>query len=180
MGISVSGVPLSSLATSGAYTKTTQFTAEARMSISTRDTVELGAGTPLSPEDAIRVVNERAMNRIREAVDAARQELGLPEGATLDTSAEATATRIADFALKAFDVWRKNHGELGDDEARAQFAKFIGGAIQQGIGEAKDILNALGALNGETENKITAISDLIQKRLDAFVRGGAEKSESLV
>ena len=102
----------------------------------------------------------------------ARAELGIPEGAAIDTSAEATAGRIADFALGAFEAFKRNHGDLGEDEAREEFVAFIGAAINQGISEARGILEALSALNPEVGTKIDTISGFIQQRLDDFLANG--------
>lgn len=133
-----------------------------------RDVLQLGS-IPLSNGDSMRVVLERAMEKLRAVVGDARAELGIPEGAVIDTSAEATAGRIADFALGAFETFKRNHGDLGGDEARQEFVAFIGAAINQGISEARGILDALSALNPEVGSKIDTISGLIQQRLDDFL-----------
>ena len=135
------------------------------------DVLQLGS-SPLSNGDSMRVVLERAMEKLRAVVGDARAELGIPEGAALDTSAEATAGRIADFALGAFEAFKRNHGDLGEDEARQEFVAFIGAAINQGISEARGILEALSALNPEVGSKIDTISAFIQQRLDDFLANG--------
>lgn len=136
-----------------------------------RDRLDLGQSGPLSTADAIKVVTERSVNKLLSVVNEARAALGIPEGTALDISPEATAGRIADFALGFFDVYRERYADLGDDEARQQFATFIGRAIGQGIEEARGILGALQALNPEVDNKIETIADLIQQRLNDFVAG---------
>lgn len=138
------------------------------------DTLSLGTSGQVSEQDAVSVVYERALNRLKNVVADAREALGIPEGAELDTSAEATATRIADFALGAFDKWVGNHTDLADDDARQQFANFIGGAIKQGVEEARSILGSLQALSPTIEDKITSIHDIVSQRLDDFVNGTAE------
>ena len=133
------------------------------------DTFQLSGS--VSIEQSFQVVTERALDRLRQVVTDARAELGIPEGAALDTSAEATANRIADFALGAFEAFRRNHEDLGEEDAKAQFVDLIGGAIEQGIAEARDILSALQALTPEVDDKITTIADLVRQRLDAFLAG---------
>jgi len=137
-----------------------------------RDTVSLGTGERISTRQATEIVIERAMEKLRAVVDNAREELGIPEGAVIDTSPEATAGRIADFALGFFPKYAENHGLNDDEEGRKQFADFIGGAIQQGIGEARSILMSLSALNPEIESNISSTWDIIQQRLDDFVANG--------
>ena len=135
-----------------------------------QDVVQFG-GQGLSNAESMQIVFDRAMDKLRGVVDAARAELGIPEGATLDTSPEATAGRIVEFALGNFGHFYDNHPELSEDEARVQFAEFIGGAIHQGIQEASDILTALNALNPDVESMIETISGIIDERLAAFARG---------
>ena len=136
-----------------------------------QDRVDFGAQGRIDVRQTIQIVTERSMAQLRSVVDQARAELNLPEGSALDTSAEATAGRIADFALGAFDVWRQGREELSDDEARSQFAEFIGAAINRGIEEARGILTALNAMNGETTSFVDEIQALVQQRLENFVTG---------
>ncbi len=133
--------------------------------------LDLGQGEPVGADDASRIVYERALERLRQVVDTARAELGLKPGDTLDTSSEATANRIADFALSAFDAFRANHNGLDEEQARVKFVDLIRPAIQQGIDEAKGILGALSALSPEVESQIGSISELITQRLDCFLSG---------
>lgn len=137
-----------------------------------RDILDFGSGTRLAMGDSMNVVLERAMEKLRSVVADARAELGIPEGAAVDTSAEATAMRIADFALGAFEAFRRNHDELGDSEAREAFVAFIGAAINQGIEEARGILTALTVLSPEVDSNISTIADFVKSRLDAFLANG--------
>lgn len=136
------------------------------------DRVELGQDRAVAMERVNGMVYERAMARLRSVVDDARASLGLAPDAPLDISAEATADRIVEFALGAFGGYRERNAELSDDEAKQRFVQLIGGAIEQGISEARDILGALNALTPEVDGKINTISELIRGRLDEFLNGG--------
>lgn len=137
----------------------------------TRDTVHFGADPP-SHAKSHSIMLEKAYAQLQNIVGEARVELGIESGAIIDTSPEATATRITDFALNFFDQFRQNHEELSDTEAREEFVELIGGAILQGISEAEEILGALSALNETITNDITTIKSIIQQRLDAFLGQG--------
>jgi Domain of unknown function (DUF5610) len=143
-----------------------------------RDILDIGSKGNLSDTETTGIIYERAMAKLKAVVDDARAQLGLAEGEVIDTSAEATAGRIADFAIGAFEAWRSHSGrdQLSDEDARAQFSEFIGAAVTQGIDEARGILGALNALNPDVGNKIDSIADLVQARLDAFVANGAQSS----
>ena len=135
------------------------------------DSVQLGQG-PVPVEEAMQMVVERSMEKLRSVVGQAREELGLPEGVQIDTSPEATANRIADFALGFFDKYAENNGIENNEEGRRQYAEFIGGAIAQGIDEARGILQSLNALNPDVTANIDKTAGLVQQRLDDFAANG--------
>jgi hypothetical protein len=147
-------------------TETTQLSA-----VISGDRIEIGLNS-VSVEETIRVVTEKSLDKLLAVVNDARAELGIPVGEQLDTSPEATAGRIADFALNFFSRFEENHPELEGEDARQAFSDLIGGAIQQGIQEARDILQALNALDGGTNTLIDNISQIINERLELFVTGG--------
>jgi hypothetical protein len=136
------------------------------------DRVEFGGGAPLSKNNIQDIILERSMEKLRAVVSDARAQLNLPEDAVIDTSPQATANRIADFALGFFGQYAENNGLEDNEEGRAQFAQFIGDAIHTGIEEARDILGALKALNPEVSDGIEATAQVIQTRLDDFITNG--------
>lgn len=142
------------------------FQFEARIDVLTFST------NAVSTTEAQEIVLNRAFEKLRAVVAEAREALGIPQGQEVDTSPEATANRIADFALNFFSAYAENNGLANDEEGRAQFADFIGGAIAKGIEEARGILTALSALNPDTESSIDQIASLVQARLDAFIANG--------
>jgi len=147
-------------------TQTTQLSA-----VVNGDKIEIGFSS-VSTEETIRIVTEKSLEKLLAVVNDARAELGIPVGQAIDTSPEATADRIVDFALGAFSRFQDNHPELEGQDARQAFSEFIFGAIEQGIQEARDILTALNALDEGTNTVIDNISQIIQSRLNEFVTGG--------
>ena len=138
-----------------------------------KDVIEIGKGKSLSSDESMQIVVERAMDKLRSVVSDARSQLGLSEDQQVDTSPDATAGRIADFALGAFSSWSKNHTDVEGEDARQQFVDFIGGAIQQGISEARGILQSLNSLTGEVDGNIDKTWSAVQSRLNDFVSKGA-------
>lgn len=136
------------------------------------DVLQLGASGKPDAAESLRMVNERAMDKLRLVVAQARAELGLPEDAQLDLLPEATGDRIADFALKWFGQWAKNN-KVGDtEEDRTRFVEFIGRAVQKGVEEARGILKVLNALNPEVDNMISQTLDRVHARFEDFIRNG--------
>jgi len=136
------------------------------------DALELSVGKARSTGEVLDLVRERAYEKLRGVVNDARAALGIPEGAALDTSPEATADRIVNFALSFFSKYAENHNLADDEDGRRKFAEFIGGAIGQGIQEARDILQGLQVLSPDADNLIESTASIIQQRLDDFVAKG--------
>lgn len=87
----------------------------------------------------------------------------------LDVSPQATADRIVQFSTAFFDKYQANHPELSTEDALSSFTKLIGGGIDNGFKEARDILQGLNVLEGSIASNIDATYDLVQKGLQAFV-----------
>jgi hypothetical protein len=152
---------------SGSYNQQGQLQ-QLSISASQTDTVQFG-NTTITQSESLNIILERSYDKLTSLVVEAKDVLGIAPDAQLDTSPEATANRIAYFALNFFEQYAAKHDDLQGKEARKAFADLIGGAINQGIQEAQDILGALGAITGEIENSITTIQTIIQERLDAFI-----------
>lgn len=136
-----------------------------------KDSVSFG-NSKVSSREALQIVTERSLERLRAVVSDARAELGLPQDAVIDTSPEATANRILGFALNFFGKFAENNGLEDNEEGRRQFANFIGRAINQGISEARDILGALQALSPNVTANIDKTANFIQQGLDNFILNG--------
>ena len=132
------------------------------------DSLVLGSES-ISNDQAMGIVLERAMDKLRSVVSDAKKALGISETDTIDTSAEATGNRIADFALGAFEKWSANHKEVTGDEAKKQFIDFIGSAVKQGISEARNILTSLNALSSDVSTNIDKTWEVIQNRFNDFL-----------
>lgn len=153
--------------------KTTTYSASfsASVSVSRTDQVSFSKGG-VSESQAQGIVLDRAYEKLRAVVGDARTALGFAEGEEIDTSPNATADRIADFAINFFSKYAENNGLEDTEEGRKQFADFIGAAIGQGIEEAKGILTALSAFDPEIQAGVEDTASYIQKRLDDFVKNG--------
>jgi len=144
-------------------------------SVATGDRLEIGRGG-ISSADAIKVLTDRVLEKIRATVEETRNALGIPSASQLDTSADATASRIFDFAMGFFDAYREKHPELDDDEAKQKFVDLVGGAIQQGIQEARDILSGIAPISDPINQKIDAIAASLNDRFNQFLNNTGPES----
>ncbi|MCI2964680.1 MULTISPECIES: DUF5610 domain-containing protein [Shewanella] len=113
----------------------------------------------------------------RAAIDAIDKELAptMGENATqtaydngVDTSPEATADRIVSFATQFFSIHQQQNSGMSLDEQLDSFMGIIGGAIDNGFKEAKDILSGLRVLQGDIADGVDKTYGLVQEGLQAF------------
>lgn len=105
----------------------------------------------------------------------------------LDFSPEATAERIVSMSTAFFGKYAENHPEKDLETALNDFAKLIGGGIDKGFAEARQILDGLQVLKGDIASNIDKTYDLVQSGLKSFVenyprpdKADAASSESAV
>ena len=95
----------------------------------------------------------------------------------VDTSPEATADRIVSFATKFFSVHQQQHSGMSLDDQLESFMGIIGGAIDSGFKDAKDILSGLKVLQGDIAKGVDKTYSLVQDGLQAFRDSFKPKSE---
>lgn len=87
----------------------------------------------------------------------------------LDVSPEATADRIVSQSTAFFDKYRSSNPQKDFATALQDFTKLIGGGIEKGFAEARNILDGLSVLQGDIASNIDKTFDLVQAGLQAFV-----------
>lgn len=95
----------------------------------------------------------------------------------LDISPQATADRIVSMGTAFFSQYHEQHADMSVEEAAKSFAELIGGGIEQGFSEAREVLDGLKVLEGDISSNIDATFDLVQQGLQAFVDGHMETKE---
>ena len=95
----------------------------------------------------------------------------------LDISPQATADRIVSMSTAFFSIYREQNSEMSDEEAAKSFAEIIGGGIDTGFTEAREVLDGLNVLEGDIASNIDTTFDLVQKGLLAFVNSYTEAKE---
>lgn len=86
----------------------------------------------------------------------------------IDTSPEATAERIVAFATGFYSRYKELNPGKSEEETLDSFLKVIGGGIEKGFTDAKDILKGLKVYEGEVEGGVNKTYDLVMQGLSSF------------
>ncbi|MGL5394367.1 MAG: DUF5610 domain-containing protein [Shewanella sp.] len=122
----------------------------------------------------------------RAAIEAINKELAPSMGENaiqtaydngVDTSPEATADRIVSFATQFFSVHQQQNSNMSLDEQLDSFMSIIGGAIDNGFKEARDILSGLKVLQGDIADGVDKTYGLVQEGLQDFRDSFNKKSD---
>ena len=120
--------------------------------------------------EPLALVYKTAIEAINKELEADLGDNAIQKGyeAGIDVSPEATADRILSFSTGLFSLFQQQHPSLSETEQVDRFIDVIGGGIDQGFSEARDILEGLGVLKGEIAENIDKTYDLVQEGLAQF------------
>ncbi|MDO6564160.1 DUF5610 domain-containing protein [Amphritea sp. 1_MG-2023] len=97
----------------------------------------------------------------------------------LDVSPDATAERIVSLSAGFFSSYQAQHPEMNYQDQVTHFVDVIGGGIDQGFSEARDILDGLQVLDGDIASNIDKTYDLVQEKLSILTDSLLEQAPSL-
>lgn len=121
---------------------------------------------------------EQASDRATEARNKDKPGVGNnPYAQDQDTSPQATADRIVAFATNFYQQFREQNKDLSEEDALGQFMEKIGGGIDQGFAEAREVLDGMGQLQGKVKEDIDSTYTLIQQGLTSFKELTLEKAK---
>ncbi|MEW5681443.1 MAG: DUF5610 domain-containing protein [Pseudomonadota bacterium] len=86
----------------------------------------------------------------------------------IDTSPEATAERIVSFATGFYGRYKELNPGKSEEENLNNFLNIIGGGIDKGFADAKDILKGLKVYEGEVESGVDKTYSLVLQGLNNF------------
>jgi len=120
--------------------------------------------------EPLALVYQTAIDSINKELEPELGENSIQRGydSGIDVTPEATADRIVSFSTGLFSLYQQQHPKLSEQEQLDRFLDVIGGGIDQGFGEAREILDGLGVLEGDIEDNIDKTYDLVQEGLAAF------------
>lgn len=130
-------------------------------------------------DQPLSLVLKTALQGINEALKASGVEKNVEEAyeSGVDFSPEATAERIVSFSTQFLGAYREQNPQMSQEESLTAFVDIISGGIDQGFGEAKDILGGLKVLEGEVTENIDKTYALVQSGLQAFVDALSDSDE---
>ena len=120
--------------------------------------------------EPLALVYKTAIEAINKELEADLGDNAIQKGyeAGIDVSPEATADRILSFSTGLFSLFQQQHPSLSETEQVDRFIDVIGGGIDQGFAEAREILDGVGVLKGEIAENIDKTYDLVQEGLAQF------------
>lgn len=130
-------------------------------------------------DQPLSLVLKTALQGINEALKASGVEKNVEEAyeSGVDFSPEATAERIVSFSTQFLGAYREQNPQMSQEESLTAFVDIISGGIDQGFGEAKDILGGLKVLEGDVTENIDKTYALVQSGLQAFVDALSDTDE---
>lgn len=86
----------------------------------------------------------------------------------LDFSPETTANRIFQFSMGMYGIYQAQHPDESSDVALANFEELVRGAIDEGFGDALEILDKLGRLDEAANEFVNNTRSILERLLEAF------------
>jgi hypothetical protein len=164
-----------SLISSISVSSTTQFQATSiSQGGASADAVLLSIGRQIDVNYSQRVLETELGQQLGSALqDAGIEGQALTDvlSGVLDTSPEATAKRIVDFATSFFGAFQANHAEEGGEAQVSGFTDLIRDAVEEGFAQSRDILEGIGQISSGVSDDIDQTYDLVMQGIDDFAEG---------
>lgn len=128
-------------------------------------------------DSPLSITNEMLSTPLGQRLDAMFSEYGvdLSDAVGVDYSADATSTRIVDFATSLYGTFQAQHPELKGDDLITAFESTVRGAVDEGYGQARTFLDGKG-VPGEVVSLGDETMNLVHHKFDGFfesLRSGA-------
>jgi hypothetical protein len=122
-----------------------------------------------SSNEPMSVVLKTALTGINEALKDQFGENAIQNAVSQDNTPEGTASRIVALSTAFYDSF-KQQNPGGDEEVLLnKFIDTLKKGVDQGFGEARDVLEGLKVLGGEVAGNIDKTYELVQKGYEDFI-----------
>lgn len=122
-----------------------------------------------SQNDPLSLVYKTAIENINEILKPQLGDNAIQKASTQDNSPEATAGRILSFIQGAFAMYSQYNKDDDQGSAIDKFMALTQKGVDQGFGEARNILSSLNVLNGDIASNIDKTYELLKKGIADFV-----------
>ena len=121
-----------------------------------------------SGNHALTLLFKSAIDKINEVLQPTLGANAIQNAVAQDNTPQGTADRIVSLSTGFFDAYKKQHPEMSQADALSNFMATIRKGFEQGLGDAKNILQGLQVLNGDIASNIDKTSELVQQGYAAF------------
>lgn len=121
-------------------------------------------------DDPLALVFSTAIDNINQnlAAEFGDRAIQKTADAGLDVGPDATADRIVNLTTSFYGAFRAQHAGQDESIVLTSFMQTISRGIENGFGEARDILEGLEVLEGDIADNINQTFSLVQEKLAAF------------
>lgn len=122
-----------------------------------------------SSNEPMSVVLKTALTGINEALKDQFGENAIENAVSQDNTPEGTASRIVSLSTAFYDAFKQQNPGEDEEVLLNKFIDTLKKGVDQGFGEARDVLEGLKALGGEVAGNIDKTYELVQKGFEDFI-----------
>lgn len=121
-----------------------------------------------SGNEPLQLTFRAVIDNLNEILQPEFDEDTIQAASSQDNSPEGTAGRIVALSTAFFEAFAAQRPDDDPNQVLEDFLEVIGGGIEQGFAEAREILRGLNVLNGEIAANIDRTEELVRDGLAAF------------
>ena len=122
-----------------------------------------------SSNEPMSVVLKTALTGINEALKDQFGENAIQNAVSQDNTPEGTASRIVALSTAFYDSFKQQNPGVDEEVLLNKFIDTLKKGVDQGFGEARDVLEGLKVLGGEVAGNIDKTYELVQKGYEDFI-----------
>ncbi|MEO5935160.1 MAG: DUF5610 domain-containing protein [Duganella sp.] len=122
-----------------------------------------------SSNEPLSVLLKTALTGINEALKDQFGENAIESAVSQDNTPEGTASRIVSLSTAFYDAFKQQNPGEDEEVLLNKFIDTLKKGVDQGFGEARDVLQGLKVLGGEVAGNIDKTYELVQKGYDDFI-----------
>ncbi|HWW69669.1 MAG TPA: DUF5610 domain-containing protein [Duganella sp.] len=122
-----------------------------------------------SSNEPLSVLLKTALTGINEALKDQFGENAIENAVSQDNTPEGTASRIVSLSTAFYDAFKQQNPGEDEEVLLNKFIDTLKKGVDQGFGEARDVLDGLKVLGGEVASNIDKTYELVQKGYEDFI-----------